>query len=218
MLKKKSCTQDFFFNQFFTVSGFRFLVSSYVRSMKFLIAGLGNIGPEYELTRHNIGFLVLDQLADEYKAEFTLDRHAEKAEFKYKGKSIHLIKPTTYMNLSGKAVAYWLQELKIPKENLLVILDDIALPFGTLRLRTKGSSAGHNGLKNIELLLAGQEYSRLRFGIGSEFGKGQQVDYVLSNFSQEEFEKLPEIMKKANEMVLSFCTQGAARTMSQYNS
>jgi PTH1 family peptidyl-tRNA hydrolase len=186
--------------------------------MKFLIAGLGNIGPEYELTRHNIGFLVLDQLADEYKAEFTLDRHAEKAEFKYKGKSIHLIKPTTYMNLSGKAVAYWLQELKIPKENLLVILDDIALPFGTLRLRTKGSSAGHNGLKNIELLLAGQEYSRLRFGIGSEFGKGQQVDYVLSNFSQEEFEKLPEIMKKANEMVLSFCTQGAARTMSQYNS
>jgi PTH1 family peptidyl-tRNA hydrolase len=161
---------------------------------------------------------VLDQLADEYKAEFTLDRHAEKAEFKYKGKSIHLIKPTTYMNLSGKAVAYWLQELKIPKENLLVILDDIALPFGTLRLRTKGSSAGHNGLKNIELLLAGQEYSRLRFGIGSEFGKGQQVDYVLSNFSQEEFEKLPEIMKKANEMVLSFCTQGAARTMSQYNS
>jgi peptidyl-tRNA hydrolase, PTH1 family len=185
--------------------------------MKYLVAGLGNIGPEYELTRHNIGFLVLDQLADQQQVTFSLDRHAEKAEFRFKGKTVHLIKPTTYMNLSGKAIAYWLQELKIPKENLLVILDDLALPFGSLRLRTKGSSAGHNGLKNIELLLGGQDYSRLRFGIGSEFGKGQQVDYVLSNFSQDEFTKLPEIMKKANEMVLSFCTIGAARTMSQYN-
>jgi peptidyl-tRNA hydrolase, PTH1 family len=186
--------------------------------MKFLIAGLGNIGPEYELTRHNIGFLVLDQLADEHKATFALDRHAEKSEVRYKGKSIHLIKPTTYMNLSGKAIAYWLQELKIPKENLLVILDDIALPFGTLRMRTKGSSAGHNGLKNIEATLGGQEYSRLRFGIGSEYNKGQQVDFVLSNFSQDEFTQLPPIMKKANEMVLSFCTIGAARTMSLFNS
>ena len=122
------------------------------------------------------------------------------------------------MNLSGKAIAYWLQELKIPKENLLVILDDIALPFGTLRMRTKGSSAGHNGLKNIELILAGQEYNRLRFGIGNEYSKGQQVDFVLSNFSKEEFELLPPIMKKANEMVLSFCTIGAARTMSLFNS
>jgi PTH1 family peptidyl-tRNA hydrolase len=186
--------------------------------MKFLIAGLGNIGPEYELTRHNIGFLVLDQLADEHKATFTLDRHAEKSEIRYKGKSIHLIKPTTYMNLSGKAIAYWLQELKIPKENLLVILDDIALPFGTLRMRTKGSSAGHNGLKNIETVLGTQEYTRLRFGIGNEFNKGQQVDFVLSNFSQDEFTALPAIMKKANEMVLSFCTIGPARTMSQFNS
>ena len=186
--------------------------------MKFLIAGLGNIGPEYELTRHNIGFLVLDQLADEHKATFTLDRLAAKAEIRFKGKSIHLIKPSTYMNLSGKAIAYWLQELKIPKENLLVILDDIALPFGTLRMRTKGSSAGHNGLKNIELILAGQEYNRLRFGIGNEYSKGQQVDFVLSNFSKEEFELLPPIMKKANEMVLSFCTIGAARTMSLFNS
>jgi peptidyl-tRNA hydrolase, PTH1 family len=185
--------------------------------MKFLIAGLGNIGPEYELTRHNIGFLVLDQLADQYKAEFKLDRLAEKAEFRHKGKTLHLIKPTTYMNLSGKAVAYWLQDLKIPKENLLVIVDDIALPFGSLRLRTKGSSAGHNGLKNIEDVLAGQDYSRLRFGIGNEFSKGQQVDFVLSNFSQDEFTKLPEVMKKANEMVLSFCLTGAAKTMSAYN-
>jgi peptidyl-tRNA hydrolase, PTH1 family len=185
--------------------------------MKFLIAGLGNIGPEYELTRHNIGFLVLDQLADQHKANFSVGRLAEKTEFKFKGKSIHLIKPSTFMNLSGKAIAYWLNELKIPKENLLVIVDDIALPFGSLRLRTKGSAAGHNGLKNIELLLNGQEYSRLRFGVGNEFGKGQQVDYVLSNFTQDEFTKLPEIIKKANDMVLSFCTAGAAITMSQFN-
>lgn len=186
--------------------------------MKFLIAGLGNIGPEYELTRHNIGFLVLDQLADQQKVSFKVERLAEKAEFRYKGKTIHLIKPTTYMNLSGKAINYWLQALGIPKENLLVIVDDLALPFGSLRLRTKGSSAGHNGLKNIEALLPGQDYSRLRFGIGNEFGKGQQVDYVLSNFSQEEIDQLPPIMQKANEMVLSFCTAGAAITMSQYNS
>jgi peptidyl-tRNA hydrolase, PTH1 family len=185
--------------------------------MKFLIAGLGNIGPEYELTRHNIGFLVVDQLADQHKVDFTTNRLADKTEFKFKGKSIHLIKPNTYMNLSGKAVAYWLNELKIPKENLLVVLDDIALPFGSLRLRTKGSSAGHNGLKNIELLLGGQDYSRLRFGVGNDFSKGSQADFVLSNFSQEEFTKLPDIIKKANDMILSFCTAGAAITMSQFN-
>lgn len=185
--------------------------------MKFLIAGLGNIGAEYELTRHNIGFLVLDQLADEHKVSFSPDRLADKAEFKFKGRSIHLIKPTTYMNLSGKAISYWLQDLKIPKENLLVVVDDLALPFGTLRLRTKGSSAGHNGLKNIEQVLNGQDYSRLRFGIGNEFSKGQQVDYVLSNFEKEEFEKMPAIIKKANEVILSFCTTGAERTMNQFN-
>jgi PTH1 family peptidyl-tRNA hydrolase len=185
--------------------------------MKYLIAGLGNIGPEYELTRHNIGFLILDQLADQHKVNFSTTRLADKCEFKFKGKSIHLIKPSTYMNLSGKAIAYWLNDLKIPKENLLVIVDDIALPFGSLRLRTKGSSAGHNGLKNIETLLNGQDYSRLRVGIGSEFSKGQQVDFVLGNFSKEEFEKLPEITKKANQMILSFCTAGASITMTQFN-
>jgi PTH1 family peptidyl-tRNA hydrolase len=185
--------------------------------MRFLIAGLGNIGPEYELTRHNIGFLVLDQLADQHKTEFTTERLAQYAEFKFKGKSIHLIKPTTYMNLSGKAVAYWLQELKISKENLLVVMDDIALPFGSLRLRPKGSSAGHNGLKNIEMILNGQDYARLRFGVGNDFGRGQQVNYVLSNFNHEEFKKLPDVMIKANEMIISFCTQGIERTMSQYN-
>jgi peptidyl-tRNA hydrolase, PTH1 family len=185
--------------------------------MKYLIAGLGNIGPEYELTRHNIGFLVLDQLADQYKANFEPGRLAEKTEVRFKGRSLHLIKPTTYMNLSGKALAYWMNELKIPKENILVIVDDIALPFGSLRLRTKGSSAGHNGLKNIELVLGGQDYSRLRFGIGNDFGQGQQVDYVLSNFSQDEFQKLPDIIKKANEMILSFCTAGPSITMTQFN-
>jgi PTH1 family peptidyl-tRNA hydrolase len=185
--------------------------------MKYLIAGLGNIGGEYELTRHNIGFLLLDQLADQQKADFAPARLADKAEFKFKGRSIHLIKPSTYMNLSGKAIAYWLQALNVPRENLLVVVDDLALPFGTLRMRTKGSAAGHNGLKNIEETLGDAAYSRLRFGIGSEYGKGQQVDYVLSNFTQEEFEALPPLMKKANEMVLSFCTIGAEKTMSLFN-
>ena len=185
--------------------------------MKFLITGLGNPGAEYELTRHNVGFLVLDQLADKQGASFEIDRLAEKAEFKHKGRTIHLIKPTTFMNLSGKAIAYWLQELKIEKENLLVVVDDIALPFGSLRLRTKGSSAGHNGLKNIELILNGQQYSRLRVGVGDTFHKGQQSDYVLSNFTQPEFETLPNIITKANEMILSFCTIGGERTMSLFN-
>ncbi|MEJ0031988.1 MAG: aminoacyl-tRNA hydrolase [Bacteroidota bacterium] len=185
--------------------------------MKYLIAGLGNIGPEYELTRHNIGFLVLDRWADNEKIVFKTERLADRAEVRFKGRQLHLIKPNTYMNLSGKAIAYWLQELKIPKENLLVIVDEIALPFGTLRMRTKGSSAGHNGLKNIELLLNGQEYSRLRFGIGNNYSKGQQVDYVLSNFTQEEFTALPQIMDKAIEACQSFSTIGAERTMNFFN-
>lgn len=186
--------------------------------MKYLIAGLGNIGAEYELTRHNIGFLVLDRLADEKGVTFEITRHAEKAELKFKGKQIHLIKPTTYMNLSGKAITYWLQELKIPKENLLVVVDDIALPFGTLRMRKQGSAAGHNGLTHIEQVLGGTDYTRLRFGIGNNFNKGQQVDYVLGNFTQEEFRALPPLMDKASEMILSFCTIGPDRTMSLYNS
>ena len=146
--------------------------------MKYLIAGLGNIGPEYELTRHNIGFLILDRMADNKSISFNTSRYADKAELKHKGRQIHLIKPNTYMNLSGKAIAYWLQELKVPKENLLVVVDDLALPFGTLRMRAKGSAAGHNGLTNIEQLTGGQDYPRLRFGVGSNFGRGQQVDYV----------------------------------------
>jgi PTH1 family peptidyl-tRNA hydrolase len=185
--------------------------------MKYLIAGLGNMGPEYELTRHNIGFLTLDRLADNHKIDFATERLADKAELKYKGRHIHLIKPNTFMNLSGKAIAYWLQYLKIPKENLLVVVDDLALPFGSHRLRTKGSAAGHNGLKNIEETLGGQDYARLRMGIGKEFAKGQQIDYVLSTFEKEEFEKLPAIMDKSIEMILSFCTMGVERTMNFFN-
>lgn len=185
--------------------------------MKYLIAGLGNIGPKYELTRHNIGFLALDQLADELKADFATERLAYYAKGSYKGKSIHMIKPTTLMNLSGKSVNYWLQQLSIQKENLLVIVDDIALPFGKLRLRPAGSSAGHNGLKSIEELLGSQDYPRLRFGIGNNFAKGHQSDYVLGNFKPEELSEIKLHIDKANEIILSFCSTGIERTMSLFN-
>ena len=185
--------------------------------MKYLIVGLGNIGAEYELTRHNIGFLILDKLADEENVTFTHERYANTALVKYKGRQIYLIKPTTYMNLSGKAANYWLSELKIPKENMLVLVDDIALPFGNIRMRAKGSSAGHNGLKNIEDLTGGQNYARLKFGIGDDFHKGQQVDYVLSNFTKQEFADLPFKMDKAIDMIKGFATIGITRTMNEYN-
>ena len=178
---------------------------------------MGNIGQEYELTRHNIGFLILDRLADNHKIDFSLDRLAEIAELKFKGKQLFLIKPTTYMNLSGKAVAYWMQYHKISKENILVLVDDLALPFGSIRLKPKGSSAGHNGLKNIELLLGGQDYPRLRFGIGNNFSKGHQADFVLSRFDKSEFEELPFKMDKAIEVIQSFCTIGIERTMNFFN-
>jgi peptidyl-tRNA hydrolase, PTH1 family len=186
--------------------------------MKYLIAGLGNIGPEYELTRHNIGFLTLDQLADKHGTDFASNRLAYTADFKYKGKHLHLIKPTTFMNLSGKAVNYWLKEWKIPQENLVVVTDDIALPYGKLRLRPKGSHGGHNGLRNIEETLLTQEYARLRFGVGGDFPKGRQIDYVLGHFDKNEFAELPLHIDKACEMLLSFCTAGIQITMSQFNS
>jgi len=185
--------------------------------MKYLIVGLGNIGVEYELTRHNIGFLVLDRLAEKQKVIFEPARYGDLAMFKYKGRSIYMVKPSTYMNLSGKAVNYWLNELKLPKEQLLVVVDDIALPLGSLRMRAKGSDAGHNGMKSVEQLTGGNNYPRLRFGIGNDFHSGQQVDYVLSKFSQGEFEKIPEIMDKAVEMILSFCTIGINQTMTKFN-
>lgn len=185
--------------------------------MKYLIVGLGNIGPEYELTRHNIGFLTLDRLADTQQCAWESSRLAFKSEFKYKGRQIHLIKPTTYMNLSGKSMNYWMKELKIPKENTLVVVDEVALPFGTLRMRAKGSAAGHNGLKNIEMLTGGSNYPRLRMGIGDDFPKGKQVDYVLGRFTDGEFAELPLIMDRAIEMILSFTSVGIERTMNNFN-
>ncbi|HSJ68926.1 MAG TPA: aminoacyl-tRNA hydrolase [Anditalea sp.] len=185
--------------------------------MKYLIVGLGNIGPEYELTRHNVGFLTVDRLADKEGVTWSSNRLAFTTEFKFKGRHIFMIKPTTYMNLSGKAMNYWMKELNIPKENVLVIVDDVALPYGSLRLRGKGSSAGHNGLKNIEELTGGQNYARLRFGIGDDFPKGRQVDYVLGRWSQAEIEELPIFMDKAIEMIKSFCTIGINMTMTQFN-
>jgi PTH1 family peptidyl-tRNA hydrolase len=185
--------------------------------MKFLITGLGNIGSEYELTRHNAGFLVLDQLADKYNAGFSSDRYAQRTLIKHKGRQIHIIKPSTYMNLSGKAVHYWLQSFKIPLENLLVVTDDIALPLGKLRMRAKGSDAGHNGLKHIAEILGTNQFARLRVGIGSEFQRGGQVDYVLGRLQPEELKVLEPVWGKACDMILGFCTIGIARTMTQFN-
>lgn len=185
--------------------------------MKYLIIGLGNIGPEYELTRHNIGFLTLDRLADQKGATFEMSRLAYHTEVKHKGRTLHLIKPTTYMNLSGKAMRHWMTELNVPKENCLVVVDEIAIPFGKVRMRAKGSSAGHNGLKNIEDLTGGQNYPRLRMGVGDDFPKGRQADYVLSKFTPKEFDELPFMMDKAIDMIFSFCTIGISRTMTEYN-
>jgi peptidyl-tRNA hydrolase, PTH1 family len=184
---------------------------------KFLIAGLGNIGDEYTNTRHNIGFQLLDALAKASSIVFTTDRLAAVTELKFKGKIFILIKPSTYMNLSGKAVNYWLQAEKIAKENLLVVTDDIALPFGALRMKGKGSDGGHNGLKNINELLNTQEYARLRFGVGSEFSKGKQVDYVLGEWNATEKQTLPARMDLAIEAIKSFGTIGIERTMNFYN-
>jgi len=186
--------------------------------MKYLIIGLGNVGQEYDLTRHNIGFQVVDQLAEKHQASFQIDRFAFFTSFKYKGRSLYLIKPTTYMNQSGKAAEYWLNKLKIPVENSLTIVDDLALPFGKLRLRAQGSSAGHNGLKSMEMHLSTQGYPRLRFGIGNHFSKGQQADYVLSPFSAQEQESLANPVNQACEIILSCCTIGIHRAMEKYNS
>jgi PTH1 family peptidyl-tRNA hydrolase len=185
--------------------------------MKFLIAGLGNVGPEYELTRHNIGFLTLDRLSDIQKVEFELSRHAFISDFRKKGRTFHIIKPTTYMNLSGKAINYWMGQLKIPLKNVLVVVDDIALPFGKMRIREKGSSAGHNGLENVEKVLGSKAYPRLRLGIGDDFHKGKQVDYVLSRFNQEELNELTGVLDKACEAILSFGIIGIERTMNTFN-
>lgn len=185
--------------------------------MKYLIAGLGNIGSEYHYTRHNIGFRVLDALAKASNIVFTDRRYGETAELKVKGKTLILLKPSTYMNLSGNAIRYWLQAEKIPVENLLVIVDDLALPFGSLRLKGKGSDAGHNGLKSIQSILGTQNYSRLRFGIGNDFPQGGQVDYVLGEFSDEDEKALPERFEMCTDIIKSFCLAGLQNTMNQFN-
>jgi PTH1 family peptidyl-tRNA hydrolase len=185
--------------------------------MKYLIVGLGNIGPEYADTRHNIGFMILDKLAKEEEAQFHTMRLAYYTEVKHKGRSLHLIKPTTYMNLSGNALRYWMNELKIPVENVLVLVDDLALPLGTLRLKPKGSAAGHNGLKHIEIILGNNNYARLRFGIGDNFPKGKQVNYVLDAFDKDELPELPALIDRSIEMIKSFATAGTELTMTRYN-
>lgn len=191
---------------------------------KFLIAGLGNIGEEYSFTRHNIGFEVADALAKSLQKEddklvklFSSDKLATIHQTKFKGKQIVIIKPTTYMNLSGKAVNYWMQAEKIPIEHLLVVTDDIALPFGTLRMKKKGSDGGHNGLADIAETLNTTDYNRLRFGVGSDFAKGKQVDYVLGKWTKEQEAVLGERIEKAVEMVKSLVSIGVDRTMSLYN-
>lgn len=184
---------------------------------KFLIVGLGNVGAEYENTRHNIGFEVLDYLAKEHELKFRSDRLADVAELKYKGKLLVLIKPTTYMNLSGKAMNYWLQNEKIAIENSLVIVDELALPFGKIRLGPKGSDGGHNGLKNIQEILGTTNYPRLRFGIGSEFSKGHQVNYVLGKWNEDEKKTLNERVKLAADAVKAFAFIGLQRCMNDFN-
>lgn len=185
--------------------------------MKYLIVGLGNIGAEYRNTRHNVGFRVLDALAKASNLVFEDKRYGEVAELRVKGRTLVLLKPSTYMNLSGNAVRYWLQKENITPENLLVVVDDLALPFGTLRLKGKGSDAGHNGLKHIQQILGTQNYARLRFGIGNDFPKGMQVDYVLGNFSDEEEAALPERLDTCGKIVIDFCLAGIQLAMNQHN-
>ena len=184
---------------------------------KFLIVGLGNIGSEYANTRHNIGFKILDYIANQEGISFQTVKLGEVAELKIKGRTILLLKPNTYMNLSGKAVKYWLEKENIEKENMLVITDDLNLAFGTIRIKTKGSDGGHNGLKNIQLLLNSTEYPRFRFGISDAFKKGQQVNYVLGEWDTEEKEKLKERLEISSEIVKSFALAGLSNTMNIYN-
>lgn len=185
--------------------------------MKYLITGLGNPGSEYENTRHNIGFKILDALADASNIVFEDKRYGWVTEYKFKGRTFVLLKPTTFMNLSGRAVNYWLQKEKIPFENLLVLTDDIALPFGTLRMRAKGGDAGHNGLKHIIQIMGRNDFARLRFGIGDDFRPGRQVNYVLDEWSKDEALDLPLLIDRAVEYIKGFGIVGVARTMNQMN-
>lgn len=184
---------------------------------KFLIVGLGNIGSEYVNTRHNIGFKILDYIANQENISFQTAKLGEIAELKIKGRTLILLKPNTYMNLSGKAVKYWLEKENIEKDDMLVITDDLNLAFGTIRIKTKGSDGGHNGLKNIQILLNSTEYPRFRFGISDAFKKGQQVNYVLGEWGEEEKESLKERLQMSAEIVKSFALAGLNNTMNTYN-
>lgn len=185
--------------------------------MNYLVVGLGNIGAEYENTRHNMGFMILDAWAQASNIVFQSGRYGSIASISFKGRKFTLLKPSTYMNLSGKAVRYWVNELKIPLENLLVISDDLNLPFGTLRMRKNGSDGGHNGLANINELLGTNAYARIRVGIGNEFGRGQQIDYVLGTLSDEEIEEMKEISARCISGIKAFATVGPDRAMNTLN-
>lgn len=185
--------------------------------MKYLIAGLGNIGPEYAFTRHNIGFLAADALAAAHNTTFSSERYAARALARIKGRIVYIIKPSTYMNLSGKALKYWLDKENIPLENLLVIVDDLALPFGTIRIKPKGSDAGHNGLSDIIERIGSQDFARMRFGIGSDYPKGKQSDYVLGQWSDDEQKILGQRIDTLVQATQSFVLQGLAPTMNAYN-
>ena len=185
--------------------------------MKYLIVGLGNPGSEYEDTRHNIGFNVVDTIAQRLDGSFETARLGEVSTVRYKGRILLLLKPSTFMNLSGKAVRYWMDAEKIPIDRTVVVTDDLNLPFGTLRLRAKGSDGGHNGLKDIQAVLNSTKYPRMRFGIGAEFGKGKQVDYVLGTWDEEEQGKMEDRLITATDAVLSITTAGLARAMNTYN-
>ena len=184
---------------------------------KFLIVGLGNIGAEYVNTRHNVGFKIIDHFAKKESISFETVKFGMLAEYKFKGRTFLLLKPNTYMNLSGKAVKFWMDKENIPLENILVITDDLNISFGTIRIKPKGSDGGHNGLKNINLLLNTQNYARFRFGISDEFKKGKQVDYVLGDWDESEKLKLPERLEIASEIIKSFGTEGLENTMTAYN-
>ena len=184
---------------------------------RFLIACLGNMGPEYVDTRHNAGFMVADTIAAEAGVAFQSRRYGDMATVKVKNCELLLLKPSTFMNLSGVAVRYWMNHEKLPLDHLLVVVDDLALPFGTIRLRKAGSDAGHNGLKNIAEQLGNTNYARLRFGVGNGFPRGGQIDYVLGKFPPEEMEKMPEVLKKAADCVKAFCLSGPDFAMNHYN-
>ena len=184
---------------------------------KFLIVGLGNIGAEYVNTRHNIGFKILDHFAKKENISFQASKLGDLVEYKIKGRTLLLLKPNTYMNLSGKAVKYWMEKENIEKENILVITDDLNLSFGTIRIKAKGSDGGHNGLKSIQSLLNSTEYPRFRFGISDEFKKGKQVDYVLGEWNEDEKTKLPERLDQSAAIIQSFALAGLANTMNEFN-